>query len=99
MGPVIDRILYQDHRDEVFKDKEGTWLSEFSNVEVWEVGRTTSRHQQMNDSDFLGYLKVSAPASSVYALAKMGPRTRISLHPRRSCSAPCALYGHICVLS
>ena len=56
MGRGTDKILYQVHRDEVFK--ENYWLSDFSNVEVWEAGRTTSSRQKMNDAQFQAYLKV-----------------------------------------
>ena len=56
MGAGIDKILYHVHRDEVFK--ENFWLSEFTNVDVFEAGPTTASRQRMNDAKFQAYLQV-----------------------------------------
>ena len=56
MGPVIDKILYQDHRDKVFNKKENFFFSAFTKVEVWEAGRTKSRQRNFDDAGFIRYL-------------------------------------------
>ena len=60
MGPVVDKILYQAHRDEIFQSKDNLFLSNsnFSSVQVWELGRTKSARRHMNDGEFRQYLKV-----------------------------------------
>ena len=65
MGGAIDSILYQVHRDVVFE--EDYWLSDFSNVEVWEAGRKASSRQNMNDARFQAYLKVTCSRIMLYA--------------------------------
>ncbi|CAG8975043.1 hypothetical protein HYALB_00011706 [Hymenoscyphus albidus] len=53
-GDQIDRILYSMNRDDILRQKN-QYLSHWTNVEVFEVGRETSTRQRMEDEAFVSY--------------------------------------------
>ena len=61
----LDGLLHSMHRQKVLQ-QEHQYLSKKTNVEVFEVGRTTSQRQKMDDTAFCSYAKVAKMRSTTF---------------------------------
>ena len=64
----MDELLVGTHRKHVL-DRQDLYLSQHSNVEVFEAGRNASKRQKMDDSTFTSYLKVRLWFSTRFCIA------------------------------